>query len=127
MMETLLNFDLFWAKNKHHPFSHQTFQIAKMKVLLNKVYVRLVYGKTHPPKKPYKVHYLHFGYLKMLVIQQPQKEDPAAYITFLLSKETLLVFFSLMKKIEKLPFVPQSLRRLGSAGILSKNKLTFAG
>ena len=54
-------------------FFHQTFQVPKMEVL---TYIscmlglfNLIYVKENPsPKWPYKVQYLHFRYLKLLVI-----------------------------------------------------------
>ena len=50
----------------HESLIHQTFQVPKMELLTYiscKAYVR----ETPPSKWPYKVQYLHFRYLKLLV------------------------------------------------------------
>ena len=51
------------------PLDHQTFQVPKMQVLTYISCMDTAYVRESPsPKQPYKVQYLHFRYLKFLVI-----------------------------------------------------------
>ena len=51
-------------------FNHQTFQVPKMEESSPIQAVCKAYVREHPsPQWPYEVQYLHFRYLKLLVIQ----------------------------------------------------------
>ena len=61
--------DEIWTTNLHSTLYDHTFQVPKMEesspiYAACKAYVK----ENPPPKLPYKVQYLHFRYLKLLVI-----------------------------------------------------------